>query len=65
MSSVACGLAAARAAVRIDLSLSGEDSHDATVSAMTAGSPLYEPNPASSTNGMFPSSWPGLPQSER
>jgi len=56
ISKVACGRAASNAAFLMDCSFSGEASHELTVSAMTDGSPLYLPNPAFSTNGMFPSS---------
>jgi len=65
MSKVAPGLAASKAAFRMDCSFSGDPSHKPTVSAITDGSPLYLPKPDSSTKGMFPSSWPGLKTKKR
>ena len=58
--SVAEGLAAARAARFIDSIFFGDFNHELTVSAISFGSLLYFPKPESSTNGMFPSSCPGL-----
>mmetsp|Transcript_22143 Transcript_22143/g.52438 ORF Transcript_22143/g.52438 Transcript_22143/m.52438 type:complete len:206 (-) Transcript_22143:1280-1897(-) len=59
MSNVAAGRAASSAAVCICCSFSGVSNHELTVSAMIVGSPLYVPNPFSSTYGTFPASWPG------
>ena len=65
MSSVAEGRAVANADAFIDFIVSGELNHELTVSAITLGSPEYLPNPEFSTNGTFPSSWPGLKEAKK
>ena len=58
MSSVAVGLAAARAAARIATRFSGCCSHSLRIAAMRGGAVAYAPKPPSTTKSMLPVSWP-------